>query len=132
MTELHQQPTEFTVTVDHASYDPSNDAWRMQVTDLFQQLSASDIEDVRHIQRPVQGRKGGPEAIIIALGSAGAIQAAVTVFRAWLARDRDRRISLTWNEGTEQRSASLDAENISESTAHDLLMKAVNRANNDG
>jgi len=51
------------------------------------------------------------------LGSAEAFQAMVLCFRAWLGRDRDRRIDIRWDKDGVERSVTLtghavDAETI--------------------
>jgi len=52
----------------------------------------------------VEGKKGGVEAIILALGSAGALTAAVDIFKAWILRDRSRNLTLkiTTPEGVQE------------------------------
>ena len=52
----------------------------------------------------MEGTKGGADQVIVALGSAGSFTAVVDCLRAWLGRDRDRRIDVRWVEnGAERR-----------------------------
>src|SRR5215471_9544 len=74
-------------------YDESDERWLEQVVDLVDRLR-DDVGAVERRREPAAGQKGGVDALILALGSAGAFQAAVTGFRAWLARDRTRRLRL--------------------------------------
>jgi hypothetical protein len=60
---------------------------------------------------------------VLGWGSAGAFQAAVLCFRAWLGRDRDRRIDIKWDDGGVQRSVTLTG------PVNDIA--AVNRALTD-
>jgi hypothetical protein len=67
----------------------------------------------------------GVEAIILALGSAGAITAAVEALRLWLARDRGRRVQLSWTVGGQQGEVVLAADKLSEAGARELLLAAL-------
>jgi hypothetical protein len=69
--------------------------------------------------------KVGVEAVILALGSAGAITAAVEALRVWLARDRGRRVQLSWTVGGERCEVELAADRISEAGARELLLAAI-------
>jgi hypothetical protein len=69
----------------------------------------------------------GVEAIILALGSAGAIAAAVEALRLWLARDRGRRVQLSWTVGGERREVELAADRMSEAGARELLLAALGK-----
>ena len=101
-------PFKFMVDPRNDQYDPDDDRWLAQVTLLYQALDAS-VDMVRD-QRQTPGAKGAVDQIIIALGSAGAFQAAIDCFRAWLGRDRDRRIDIRWNSGGAERSVTLTGE----------------------
>jgi hypothetical protein len=69
--------------------------------------------------------KVGVDAVILALGSAGAITAAVEALRLWLARDRGRRVQLSWSVGGQQGEVVLAADNLSEAGARQLLLAAL-------
>lgn len=71
-------------------------------------------------RRPVEGTKGAADQLIIALGSAGAFQAAVDCLRAWLGRDRDRRIDLRWEENGVERSVALTGEAVDAETVREI------------
>src|SRR5262249_31093413 len=74
-------------------YDESDQRWILQVVDRVEQRR-DDVGAVQRRREASPGQKGATETLILALGSAGAFQAAVTVFRAWLARDRSRSLRL--------------------------------------
>jgi hypothetical protein len=61
------------------------------------------------------------------LGSAGAFQAAVDCFRAWLGRDRDRRIDIRWEENGVERSVTLTGEAVDVATIREMAKAAVDR-----
>jgi hypothetical protein len=69
--------------------------------------------------------KVGVETLILALGSAGAITAAVEALRLWLARDRGRRVQLSWTVGGERHEVELAADRMSEAGARELLLAAI-------
>ncbi len=115
----------FTIAIDPRddSYDPDDDRWRDQVATLHRELRAQ--VDVVRDQRPVPGTKGALDQLIIALGSAGAFQGAVTCFRAWLGRDRHRRIDIRWDEDGVERSVTLTGEDMDTETIRDIARAAV-------
>ena len=118
-------PFKLTVDPRNDQYDPDDDRWLDQVAMLYQALDAQ--VDVLRSQRQVQGAKGAVDQLILALGSAGAIQAAVDCFRAWLARDRDRRIDIRWNSGGVERSVTLTGEAIDIATIQDVAKAAASQ-----
>jgi hypothetical protein len=77
-----------------------------------------DVEVTRAVAK-------GVEAIILALGSAGAITAAVEALRLWLMRDRGRRVQLSWTVQGERREVELAADRMSEAGARELLLAAL-------
>jgi hypothetical protein len=107
-------------------YDPGDDRWGDQVASLVTELDAQ-VDTVRR-GRPAAGTKGAVDQLIIALGSAGAFQAAVDCLRAWLGRDRDRRIDLRWEENGVERSVTLTGEAVDAETVREIAKAAVARA----
>ena len=91
----------FRIEPQSDKYDHSDDRWIDQVSGLKQDVR----REVGGISREVEieeGKKGGVESIILALGSAGAITAAVDIFKAWLSRDRTRSMEVSFEvEGRE-------------------------------
>jgi hypothetical protein len=67
----------------------------------------------------------GLEAIILALGSAGAITAAVEAFKAWLSRDRSRHVVLSWADGDEEHRIELVGDRLSEESVRTALLAAL-------
>ena len=118
-------PFKLTVDPRNDQYDPDDDRWLDQVALLRQALDAQ--VDVIRGERQVPGAKGAIDQLIIALGSAGAFQAAVDCFRAWLGRDRDRRIDVRWNSGGVERSVTLTGEDVDAETIRDIARAAVSQ-----
>jgi membrane-associated two-gene conflict system component 1 (EACC1) len=116
---------EVAVEPHNDQYDPDDDRWRDQVATLYEDLHAQ-VDTIRR-GRPVSGTKGTVDQLIIALGSAGAFHAAVDCFRAWLGRDRDRRIDIKWDENGAERSVTLTGEAVDAATMREIGKAAVAR-----
>lgn len=97
------------------SFPSSDQRWRNQVDGLLGDLKRSAGE-VRKEITPVAGQKGGTEAIILALGSSGAITAAVAIFKAWLSRSADREIDFEGTIDGREVKFKMSARNMTEAT----------------
>lgn len=118
-------PFEVAVEPRNDEYDPDDDGWRDQVATLYADLHAQ-VDTVRR-GRPVEGAKGAADQLVIALGSAGAFGAAVECFRAWLGRDRRRRIDIRWHDNGAERSVTLTGEAVDAGTMREIAEAAVAR-----
>ena len=118
-------PFKLTVDPRNDQYDPDDGRWLDQVSMLYRALDAS--VDVVRDQRQAPGAKGAVDQLIVALGSAGAFQAAIECFRAWLDRDRDRRIDITWDSGGVAHSVTLTGEAVDTDTIRDIAIAAVSQ-----
>ena len=116
---------EVAVEPHNDQYDPDDDRWRDQVATLYQDLDAQ-VDTVRR-GRPVEGTKGAVDQVIVALGSAGVFTAVVDCLRAWLGRDRDRRIDVRWVENGQERSVTLTGEAVDNRTVREIAKAAVDR-----
>ena len=117
---------EVTVEPHNDHYDCDDEGWRVQVGTLYQDLDAQ-VGTVRR-GRPVEGAKGAVDQVIVALGSAGVFTAVVDCLRAWLGRDRDRRIDVRWVENGQERSVTLTGESVDNKTIREIARAAVTRA----
>ena len=97
-------------STDYATHDAR---WQNQVQQLLTDLRRNAGE-VRKEITPVPGRKGGAEAIILALGTSGAVSAAVTVFRAWLSRSADRKLTIRGRVDGREIDLRIDGRNVTE------------------
>jgi hypothetical protein len=118
-------PFEVAVGPRNDQYDPDDDRWRDQVATLYADLHAQ-VDTVRR-GHTVEGAKGTIDQVIVALGSAGAFSAAVDCLRAWLGRDRDRRIDLSWDENGVERRITLTGEAVDVETIREVAKAAVGR-----
>jgi Effector Associated Constant Component 1 len=107
------------------SYDPDDDGWRDQVATLYADLDAQ-VDTIRRAQA-ADGAKGAADQLVIALGSAGVFAAVVDCLRAWLGRDRDRRIDVRWVENGTERSLTLTGEAVDDRTVREIAKAAIAR-----
>jgi hypothetical protein len=120
MSTLPPSPVEISIQPSSEAYDPNDARWLSQVQNLLSGLQAN-VGAVRKEVTPVAGQKGGTVEIIVALGSAGAITAAVEVFKAWLNRDQTRTIEITTTVNGVKKKKKITGTNISK----ELLSEAL-------
>lgn len=116
---------ELAVEPYNEQYRADDDRWRDQVATLYEELHAQ--VDVIARDQPVSGAKGSLDQLVIALGSAGAFRAAVDCFRAWLARDKDRRIDVRWDEDGVRHHVTLIGEGMDAESAREIARAAAAR-----
>src|SRR5689334_9439693 len=88
-------------------YDEADAVWESQVRDLLSQLG-SEV-DVTTERKTEAGTKGDAATIILALGTAGAFQAAVQILSAWLKSDRSRKLKLARTTTKQGEWVTIDA-----------------------
>jgi hypothetical protein len=119
-------PLEVTLSAESVRYDPGDVRWAEQVGQLVRQLRR-EVGTVRLVSEPLPGSKGGAEAIILALGSAGAFTAALEVFRAWLAREASRSLTVTFQKGAITRRLTVRGSELDRDSFRELTALAVRR-----
>lgn len=119
-------PIELALSVESVRYGADDARWREQVGLLVGQL-VREAGAVRVVVEPQPHSKGGPEAIILALGSAGAFTATIEVFRAWLARERSRSLTVTFQEGAVSRRLTVRGSDVDRDSFRELTQLAVRR-----
>jgi len=82
---------ELVLDAQHPSLD--EDRLGEQILDLTGELRL-EVGGVTTRTSPEPGKRGGLPEIILALGTSGAIGGAVAVFKAWLDKDKARKISI--------------------------------------
>ncbi len=106
------------------NFDPSDDRWIQQVNELVADLQAN-VGKVRKEVVPIKGHKGGIETIILALGSAGAITAAVDIFKAWLGRDQTRSLQFSTIKDGKEVTVVVKGKGMSQETIKELMQSAL-------
>jgi hypothetical protein len=104
-------------------FDPDDDRWRSQVSELHRGLD-TEVGGVRRESEQVEGAKGGIDTVILALGSAGAFTAAVEYLRAWLGRDRSRKLDVSWDLDGRTERVTVSGEAV-DMTALNRIAEAV-------
>ncbi|WP_313905427.1 effector-associated constant component EACC1 [Streptomyces sp. SLBN-31] len=89
---------EVTVQAGTTRFDPEDQRWVDQVAGLEAELRREAGAAVLRRALPSPGTVPA-EAVTLILGSPGALTAAVACFRAWLARDETRTLTVTWTDG---------------------------------
>lgn len=84
---------EMTFVARSERYAEDDERWLAQAHDLVNELRRE--VPVRTERAAAPGTKGAVDTVILALGSAGVFTAAVECFKAWLSRDRSRKLELT-------------------------------------
>ncbi|HEX6421057.1 MAG TPA: hypothetical protein VFZ77_21315 [Acidimicrobiales bacterium] len=88
--------------------DPDDD-----LDDLVAGLRRCAGDDaVTHHQSPRLAKADTVESIVLALGSAGVLTAAVEVVRSWLGRDRRRSVAMSWHEDGGLESVTISGDNL--------------------
>jgi hypothetical protein len=106
-------------------YEPDDDRWRQQVATLYTELRPH--VDVDRRGGPVEGTKGAIDEVIIAFGSSGAFTAMFECFRAWLRRDRNRRIDVRWDDNGVEHFVTLDGEAVDAESVRLIAKAAADR-----
>jgi hypothetical protein len=84
---------EMTFVARSDRFDADDERWLAQARSLVDELRQEVPTRTERSADP--GTKGTVDTVILALGSAGVFTAAVECFKAWLSRDRSRRLELT-------------------------------------
>ena len=119
-------PFEVEVEPRNDEYHTDDDGWRNQVATLYSELHEQVDNTVRR-GYPVEGSKGAVDQLVVALGSAGAFSAAVGCFRAWLRRDRGRRLDVRWEENGVEHFVTLTGDAVDAESVRMIARAAARR-----
>ncbi|MFE7313440.1 hypothetical protein ACFU7T_10070 [Streptomyces sp. NPDC057555] len=123
---------EVTIEPGTGRFDPSDQRWLDQVAALHAAL-AEEAGKVSRRAAPKPGRKGAVDAVVVALGSSGALTAAVSCFKAWLARDKTRTLTVTWtDQAGAEKVVKVSGNNIDQASFQALAEGVRNRLGGDG
>jgi hypothetical protein len=106
-------------------YQPDDQRWRDEVVGLISELHRQ--ADIERRGAASEGTKGMLDELVVALGSAGAFTATVECLRAWLSRDRSRRIDVRWEENGKERYVTLTGDAIDVDSVREIAKAAAHR-----
>ena len=89
---------EISIMPINEDYDPSDDRWLDQVSELVNDLQ----QDVGKVSKEVQteeGKKGGVEILKMILDSKDIFSAAADAFKTWISRDQKRELEISIQRG---------------------------------
>jgi hypothetical protein len=130
MASMGARAVEIRIEPQSEEYDPNDSRWLETVDalkhDLRRKLPDHD-GDLRERERIVPGQKGVEVDLVLALGSSGAIAAAIEVIKAWLAdgRNTTRRLVCERRAGTHVKRVVVTVDGIGEKEAFDLMKAAL-------
>jgi hypothetical protein len=104
---------------------PGEDQWGPQVRSLTRRLRSHDVLVRERSVAPLPGQKGAAAEIVLALGSSGAIAAAIGVVHGWLNQRSTRRVHLVIEEGGRKQVVKLRADGLSDESARAALVEAL-------
>jgi hypothetical protein len=115
---------EATITAGTGRFEEDDQRWLSQVADLKLALhKATGSVAQRRIAEP--DSKGAVSDIILALGTAGVVTAAVECFKAWLRRDKTRILTVSWITGEGSMKSVTVTGNEIDQTSFQVLVEAV-------
>ncbi|MFE6157074.1 hypothetical protein [Streptomyces sp. NPDC057889] len=113
-------------------FDPEGEQWRDQIAALHAALR-EEAGTVLLRDAPEPGRKGDAGTMMLALGTSGALTATVACFRAWLARDKTRTLTIVWtDEAGAERTVQVSGDNIDQASFQALAEGVRRRLGEDG
>lgn len=104
-------------------FDMDDGRWLDQVDGLVGELR-DQAGNVATRRTPEAGTKGGVDAIVIPVISAGGLTAVIELARSWLTRDRTRSLKVSWSDRGTVESIELSGAEV-DSTRFDDLLRAV-------
>jgi len=109
----------------NAAYAEDDARWQQQVAELRQELGAARASS------DAEGSKGDvlSLAMFLIVAAPNLLPAIAQLITAWCGRDRDRSVKLTWSEGDEEQSLTIDGVSVSNETLKAALEAAFARDN---
>jgi hypothetical protein len=105
--------------------EPGDGAWPRDLAELHQGLRAYEIDVRDRAGQPVPQHKGTVAEIVVALGSSGAIGAAMAVLQSWLNQRSTRTMAITIEQDGRKTVYEIQAEGVSQDAVRDALLAAL-------
>ncbi len=126
MGEDSQREFELRIEPATGRFDPEDERWRTQVSQLYSSLD-DEVGGIRRDHVSVPGAKGEIANVIIAIGSAGGFTAMAEYLRAWLGRDKSRSLDVTWSADGEEHTVSIRGDGMDNASFQALAEAAASR-----
>ncbi|MBX2846384.1 MAG: hypothetical protein KTR13_09235 [Saprospiraceae bacterium] len=107
-------------------FDATDSRWSQQKNVLLKNLQGEASKVEKRVEA-VEGMKGGLETLVVTLGPV-VINSVVEVFKAWIGRDKTKKIEIKANVGGKEVSFSADATGVDKETLKEFLHSAVEKA----
>ncbi|MGW0820751.1 effector-associated constant component EACC1 [Streptomyces sp. NPDC002845] len=117
--------TEVRITAWNTRFDPLDDRVLRQTDEFFRELGHGTGALVQRPAPAPPGTKGALTDTMLLLTSPAVVAGTVTVTRAWLNRDRHRRVSVQWEENGEVRTVVVEADSADNGTLRTALEQAL-------
>ena len=117
-------PVEVIIEPSSEDFDADDPRWSRQLDELFSLLK-TEVDVRRETPTSIEGKKGDPlsVAIILALGSSGAIAAVSRMFSDWLKHGRKRVIKARMKDGDVVREFEVSADGMSAKFVEAVMRK---------
>ncbi|WP_018349299.1 effector-associated constant component EACC1 [Longispora albida] len=119
---------EIAVVPGTVAFDADDPAWLAQVEMLVRELQESEVDGVGQRATASPGEKSAVIEILVALGSSGAVTAALAAFSAWLGRDKRRELNVVV-DGVRH---TVDGTALSDRTLREVMLKSLETKRLDG
>ncbi|MDQ6796624.1 MAG: hypothetical protein M3011_01135 [Actinomycetota bacterium] len=126
MGDHSQGELELRIEPGTSRFDPEDDRWRSQVSQLYSGLH-DEVGGLRRDHVSVPGAKGEIANVIIAIGSAGGFTAMAEYLRAWLGRDKSRSLDVSWSADGEEHTVSIRGDGMDNASFQALADAAAAR-----
>ena len=118
------------LTTDSARYDTASPTWLDQVADLRTDLGRAGTGLSVDFAK-VPGTKGAVDSIVLTLTSTSTLSATIVCLRAWLARDKTRKVNLSWTEDGRVEHFALSADSMDGEAIHEIVRALGRRIANE-
>ena len=118
------------IVAESDRFDAADERWTEQTADLFTTL-AQEAGVVTREAVGEPGQKGTADSLILTLGSAGAFQAAASCIKAWINRDRTRRIVIKYEIDGKEQSATVSGRALDDKTFDQAVSLICSRLDQD-
>ena len=127
MSEKPAGEIEVVIEATSEDFDPSDSRWIRQVNELQASLNR-DAGDVKKIETPQEGQKGGPLTTILTLASQGGLEAAAGIFKAWVDRDTGRSLKIKVKQVGDEKEIEVTGKGMTSGVIKEFMEEALQQS----